>query len=152
MTFPCTTTKFWRNSTSKERAVFALWQLCDAPWSRATSVAAGQFHPDRGLPPDRTHNVFEPYSAARSYWKFVIFVFSSIGPLGHSLGVRWWSSARTTHTALYNDEYAYCTPIPKHTLKYTKVKVLPTQDNHIQLSSLAELLYYPIKGLADANG
>ena len=26
-------------------------------------------------------------------------------------------------------EYAYCTPIPKHTLKYTKVKVLQTLEN-----------------------
>ncbi len=40
---------------------------------------------------------------------------------------------------------------PKHTHKYTKIKVLHTQDKHTQLSSFAELQCYPIKSLADAN-
>ncbi len=35
------------------------------------------------------------------------------------------------------DQYVYGTPIPKHTHKYTKVKVLGTQDKHTQLSSFA---------------
>ncbi len=30
-----------------------------------------------------------------------------------------------------NDEYLYCIPNPKHMLKYTKVKVLGTQDKYI---------------------
>ncbi len=36
-------------------------------------------------------------------------------------------------------------------LKYTKAKVPHTQDKHTQLSSLAELSYYPIKSLAESS-
>ncbi len=42
-------------------------------------------------------------------------------------------------------------PNPKHMLKYTKAKVLCTQDKHTQLSSFAELLCYhcyPTKSFA----
>ena len=43
------------------------------------------------------------------------------------------------------DEYVYCIPNPKHTLKYTKLKVLyrPIQDKHTQLSSFAWLHCFP---------
>ncbi len=48
------------------------------------------------------------------------------------------------YVKLANDEYACRTPIPKHALKYTKVKVLHTQDKHTQLSSFAWLCCSPI--------
>ena len=50
-----------------------------------------------------------------------------------------------------SEEYVYRTPTPKHTQKYTKVKVLHTQDKHTQLSSFAWLHCKPIKSLADVN-
>ncbi len=50
-------------------------------------------------------------------------------------------TAESTYTAY---------PYP-NTLKYTKVKVLWTQDNHTQLSSFAWLCCSPIKSLADAT-
>ncbi len=37
--------------------------------------------------------------------------------------------------SLMTSIYAYSTPHPKHRPKYTKAKVLPTQDKHTQLSS-----------------
>ena len=40
--------------------------------------------------------------------------------------------------------YTAYIPHPKHTLKYTKVKVLHTQDKHTQLSSFALLHCYPM--------
>ena len=45
-------------------------------------------------------------------------------------------------------EYAYRIPNPKHTPKYTKAKVLHTQDKHTQLSSFSELYCYPIENFA----
>ncbi len=39
----------------------------------------------------------------------------------------------------------------KRTLRFPKVRVLPAQDKHIQLSSFAELWNYPLKSLVEAN-
>ncbi len=66
-------------------------------------------------------------------------------------------SSRNTHSfvgasgPVSSDEYVCCTPIPNCTLQCTKVKVLHTQDKHMQLSSFAELHFHLIKSLADAN-
>ncbi len=49
------------------------------------------------------------------------------------------------------DQYVYRIPDPKHTLKYTEVKVPHTQYKHTQLSSLTWLSCSPAKSLADAN-
>ena len=49
------------------------------------------------------------------------------------------------------DEYVYRIPNPKHTPKYTKAKVPPFQDKHIQLSSFVELCCHLIKSLATAS-
>ena len=47
-----------------------------------------------------------------------------------------------------SDEYVYCIPNPECMPKYTKAKVLHTQDKHTQLSSFTELCCHPIKSLA----
>ncbi len=49
------------------------------------------------------------------------------------------------------DEYVYRITNPKHTHKYTEVKVLCAQDKHTQLSSFTEPCCHLIKGLADAD-
>ncbi len=59
-----------------------------------------------------------------------------------------FSSAHRALNLHLTDKYAYRIPKPKHTPKYTKAKVLCTQDKHTQLSSFAELHCCPIKSLA----
>ena len=56
-----------------------------------------------------------------------------------------------TRSVEVNDEYVYRIPNPKHRNKYTKVKVLRTQDKHTQLSSFTQLCCYAIKSIADAG-
>ena len=54
-------------------------------------------------------------------------------------------------TLFCSDEYEYHIPNAKHMPKYTKAKVLPTQDKHTQLSSFTELRCHLIKSLAAAS-
>ena len=73
------------------------------------------------------------------YAKLQVCVNQFFCEIAHTVVTKCCPKTLEMYTELSVDEYVYCTPIPKHTLKYTKVKVHHTQDKHTQLSSLALL-------------